>query len=125
MVPRTSKSSKIICAAVLRSHQRSTLSAARRILHKTSRRRLRRPLGIRNATNGARLEQPHAPALLQLPRTLAKPEVGEVDRQPIESAYPELARVPTEYIRKGLMVTGTEYVLDTMTYIGKHLYILL
>ena len=121
MVARSCTSSKITCAAALRSHQR-TLSAARRILHKTSRarRRLRQPLGIRNATNGARLE-PHAPALLQLPSTLVKPEVGEVDRQPIESAYPELAHVPTEYIRKGLMVTGTEYVPSTIPYIGKHL----
>jgi hypothetical protein len=124
MGPRSSKSSKMACAAVLRSHQRSTLFAARRILHKTCRRRLRRPLGIRNATNGARLEQPHAPPLLQLPRTLAKPEVGEVNRQPIESAYPELAHVPTEYIRKGLMATGTEYVHDTI-HILANTYILL
>jgi len=106
MFARTSKSPKVTCVPARRSHRRSSLSASRRILHKTSYRRLRQPLAIRNTANGA--EQPHVPAPLQLPRTLVRPKVGEVDRKPIESAYPDLAHIPTEYIRKGLTVTGTE-----------------
>src|SRR6204780_938567 len=108
MFARTSKSPKVTCVPARRSPRRSSLSASRRILHKTSYRRLRQPLAIRNTANGA--EQPHVPATLQRPRTLVRPKVGEVDRKPIESAYPDLAHIPTEYIRKGLMVTGTEYV---------------
>ena len=106
MFVRNSKSPKVTGITARRSH-RNSLSASRRILRKTSYRRPRQPLSVRNATNAARRE----PAAVRLPRTLARPQVGEVDRKPIESAHPELAHIPTEYIRKGLTVTGNEYVL--------------
>jgi len=105
MCARTSKSSKV---TIDYSRRHTSLSTSRRILQKTSHRRLRQPLAIRNVSNGARTEQLHATVLPELPRSLAKPQVGDVDRMPIESAYPELADIPTDYIRKGLMATGAD-----------------
>jgi hypothetical protein len=107
MFIRTSKSAKVACVSDRRSSRRSSLSASRRILHKVSHSRLRQPLSMRNSFNGARVEEPH-PAPLRLPRTLARPRLGEVDRQNIEASNPELAHIPTDYIRKGLALTGAE-----------------
>lgn len=92
------------------SCRRTHLSASRRIT-KANQRRLRQPLANK-AVNGVRqeLHLAAAAASFQLPRHLNRPLACDVDRKPIESVYPELAEVPTEYIRSGLAMTGPEYV---------------
>jgi len=45
---------------------------------------------------------------LRLPRTLIRPQLSDIDRKHLETSYPELAHIPMEYIRKGLMVTGID-----------------
>ncbi|KAJ7700376.1 hypothetical protein B0H17DRAFT_1157889 [Mycena rosella] len=43
-----------------------------------------------------------APAPVQLPRTLARPQFTDVSRDALAAAAPELASVPAEFIRHGL-----------------------
>jgi hypothetical protein len=50
---------------------------------------------------------PTQPPVLQLPHVLATPVINEVDRSSIDRAYPELKRVPMEYVRKGLQMKGS------------------
>ncbi|KZP21300.1 hypothetical protein FIBSPDRAFT_698009, partial [Athelia psychrophila] len=44
----------------------------------------------------------------RLPRALGKPQSVLVSRAALDAAHPELAGVPTEYIRKGLALTGAD-----------------
>lgn len=98
-----------------RQRRRTHLSASRRISHKISHRRLRQPLATKNvnATNGVQHEQPatKAPLAPQLPRTLSRPQRCEINREYLNTTYPDLVGVPTEYIRTtALAATGPEYV---------------
>jgi hypothetical protein len=130
MIARISKNgSRPQCAISIpprSNNRRSSLSASRRILRKTLQKRpIRQPLAVRNVSNGARREEkenaPATPAApFRLPRTLPRPQVGEVNRRPIDTIYPELAHVPMEYIRKNLSLAGTEYVCFIKNFTGQH-----
>ena len=55
------------------------------------------------------VQQPHqqVPAK-SLPRRLARPEFKQPNQKIIAAVNPELANVPIEYIRRGLMDMGAE-----------------
>lgn len=106
----TKTPSRAPCSIMQKRARRSSLSACRRIARKTYHSRIRQPLAIKNILNDARHETLVASAPIRLPRSLPRPQVRVVDRTHIESAYPELAKVPTDYIRKGLISTGPECV---------------
>lgn len=106
MISIIAKSSKAPCVSTrVISRRRNHPSILRRITRKNSCRRLRQPLAIKNAPNGALSQESVSP---RLPRTLGRPQVGVVKREPIEAAYPELAQIPTEYLRKGLAMNGNQ-----------------
>ncbi|KAJ8454727.1 hypothetical protein ONZ45_g19188 [Pleurotus djamor] len=53
-------------------------------------------------------QQPVASSSVQLPRNLARPPFAEVSRDAIVAASPELANVPSEYIRRRLRDTAPQ-----------------
>lgn len=117
IAPRTSKKVPLVLFAnSSRANRRSSLSASRRILRKTlQHKRPRQPLAVKNFTDDSLQQQspvltltPSPATASRLPATLPRPQVGEVKRQPIVSAFPELEKVPTEYIRKKLVSHGAE-----------------
>jgi hypothetical protein len=61
---------------------------------------------------------------IRLPRVLPTPVLTEVNRDPIDESYPELKRVPTEYIRKGLALKGSLYVAPKKSTISHSLIFL-
>ncbi|KAJ7594188.1 hypothetical protein C8J56DRAFT_1121398 [Mycena floridula] len=83
----------------------------------------------RGRQHAAPAQTPSA-APLQLPRTLARPQVAEVTSAAISAAAPELANVPPEYIRRNLrhqtpaMLAGlsalTPYVPNAVNRIPSH-----
>ncbi|KAJ7172967.1 hypothetical protein C8R43DRAFT_874125 [Mycena crocata] len=58
------------------------------------------PLATKSNANGS--VAPAPTTQLSLPRTLPRPVVGEVEMASLVSAYPNLAGIPAEYIRKRL-----------------------
>lgn len=91
------------------------LTATRRISHKISQRHLRQPLAIRNVNSTSGVQQEpttNIPFPTWPPRTLPPPQRREINREFINTNYPDLVEVPTEYIRTtALAATGPEYVL--------------
>jgi hypothetical protein len=61
-----------------------------------------------------------ASALLSLPRTLARPRSSSVSRDAIIQASPELADVPLEYVRAGL-IQQAPHMLAAIQAISSHL----
>ena len=53
--------------------------------------------------------RPASPSV-QLPRRLDRPRFSDVSRDAIMAAAPELAEVPAEYIRRGLLSDANKYV---------------
>lgn len=51
-------------------------------------------------------QQFNAPSPVQLPRTLTRPQFKNPSPDAIAAVEPELANVPIEYIRRGLMDMG-------------------
>lgn len=47
---------------------------------------------------------------VQLPRRLDRPRFSDVSRDAIIAAAPELAEIPAEYIRRGLLSDANKYV---------------
>jgi hypothetical protein len=62
------------------------------------------PLDFASGPLSPMFDSPMSPAsaLVQLPRTLARPRPVAISRNAIAEASPELADVPLEYIRSGL-----------------------
>jgi hypothetical protein len=99
------------------------LPCAHRILQHQSAKRPKGPNDIKSATipqgsprtpyipSQPRPEYTRGPPEIRLPHALATPIVPEVSREGIEKNYPELKRVPTEYIRKGLALKGSVYAI--------------
>ena len=57
---------------------------------------------------------------IQLPRTLARPAFLEVSHEAIVAVAPELANVPTEYIRRGLRPKVHQYVIRQLVHSVTH-----
>ncbi|KAF7439797.1 hypothetical protein PC9H_000133 [Pleurotus ostreatus] len=66
-------------------------------------------------------QQPAVSSSVQLPRTLARPPFADISREALTAASPELANVPSEYIRRRLRDTAPQMMAGIASLAPSHL----